>query len=533
MATIPVDCRAWPLSSSSSSIPSLKRVNSGKDRAAFSDKRFANLVCCCKNEENSDEMSVETRKNFSNLGRREALASMLAGISIGSSSSGSELEIQKGALASEINVEAALFNNEVAANSGITSDYVRPFAASGDLPLHSLLPTSRRLASSVPSQVWVSLHGPNQMQVSWITSDAGASTVDYGMSSGSYTHTAKGSSSSYTYERYTSGNIHFVRIGPLADNTTYFYRVGGVAPEFSFKTPPPAGPNVPITFAVVGDLGQTANTQSTLDHIQQSSYDVLILPGDLSYADGDQPRWDSYGHLVSPLASSRPWMVTQGNHEIEPHRGIEDFRAYNARWQMPYALSGSDSNLYFSFEVAGVHWLMLGSYADYSQSSNQYKWLQSDLAKVDRSKTPWLIGVVHAPWYNSNLAHYGEGDGMLEAMEDLLFKAKVDIVFAGHVHAYERSVRMYKGKPNNHGILYLNIGDGGNREGLARVYYPLQPKWSAFREASYGHGKLTITNSTTAVWTWHRNQDDESVIADSVIITTLSSSGGAALKLER
>lgn len=62
------------------------------------------------------------------------------------------------------------------------------------------------------------------------------------------------------------------------------------------------------------------------------------------------------------------------------------------------------------------------------------------MAKVDRTKTPWLIVVLHAPWYNSNTAHQGDGDGMMKSIEPLLFAAKVDILFAGHVHAYERSV---------------------------------------------------------------------------------------------
>lgn len=67
-------------------------------------------------------------------------------------------------------------------------------------------------------------------------------------------------------------------------------------------------------------------------------------------------------------------------------------------------------------------------------------WGQADLEKVDRSKTPWLIAVLHAPWYNSNSAHQGEGNKMMAAMESTLYAAKVDIMFAGHVHAYERAV---------------------------------------------------------------------------------------------
>ena len=48
--------------------------------------------------------------------------------------------------------------------------------------------------------------------------------------------------------------------------------------------------------------------------------------------------------------------------------------------------------------------------------------------------------LLHVPWYNSNFAHQGEGDSMMGAMEHLLYAAHVDIVIAGHVHAYERSV---------------------------------------------------------------------------------------------
>lgn len=59
---------------------------------------------------------------------------------------------------------------------------------------------------------------------------------------------------------------------------------------------------------------------------------------------------------------------------------------------------------------------------------------------MDRKKTPWLIVLFHVPWYNSNKAHQGAGDHMMTVMEPLLYAASVDLVLAGHVHAYERSV---------------------------------------------------------------------------------------------
>lgn len=107
---------------------------------------------------------------------------------------------------------------------------------------------------------------------------------------------------------------------------------------------------------------------------------------------------------------------------------------------MPYQESGSTSNLYYSFEVAGTHVIMLGSYVEFDAKSDQYRWLQADLAKIDRKKTPWVVVLLHAPWYNTNTAHQGEGESMRQAMEELLYNARVDVVFAGHVHAYERFV---------------------------------------------------------------------------------------------
>uniref|UniRef100_A0A5B6YUQ7 acid phosphatase n=2 Tax=Davidia involucrata TaxID=16924 RepID=A0A5B6YUQ7_DAVIN len=219
-------------------------------------------------------------------------------------------------------------------------------------------------------------------------------------------------------------------------------------------------------------------------------------------------------------------MVTQGNHEVETFPVIypRGFKAYNARWQMPYQESGSRSNLYYSFDVVGTHIVMLGSYTDFDASSDQYKWLEADLARVDRTKTPWLIVLLHAPWYNSNLAHKGEGESMRKAMEKMLCKARVDIVFAGHVHAYERFTRVYDKKADPCGPVHVTIGDGGNREGLALMFEEPSPSISLYREPSFGHGRLKILNDTHAHWSWHRNNDSNSVMADEMWLKSLSSS---------
>ncbi|EES16643.1 hypothetical protein SORBI_3008G036300 [Sorghum bicolor] len=323
-----------------------------------------------------------------------------------------------------------------------------------------------------PQQVHISVVGSDHMRVSWVTDDRRApSVVEYGTSPGNYTASSTGDHTTYRYFFYKSGAIHHVTIGPLEPSTTYYYRCGRSGDEFTLRTPPST---LPIEFVVVGDLGETGWTASTLSHITAGGggdYDMLLLPGDLSYnADTQQPLWDSFGRLVQPLASARPWMVTEGNHEVEALPGIpvvgelvKPFVAYNARWRMPYddgddeasgsSSSSTTSNLYYSFDAAGgaAHVVMLGSYAAFVEGSEQHRWLARDLARVDRRRTPWLLVLLHAPWYNTNQAHQGEGERMRVAMERLLYEARVDVVLAGHVHAYERFTRIYDNKADSRG----------------------------------------------------------------------------------
>ncbi|TYH77030.1 hypothetical protein E1A91_D04G119300v1 [Gossypium mustelinum] len=408
-----------------------------------------------------------------------------------------------------------LFPLQPSLSAGLQDDYIRQ-------PPRKVVVAPHLRSKSDPQQVHASLAGKEYMRISWVTDEKDvASKVEYGKVSGKYEAMAVGNHTSYHYFFYSSGKIHHVKIGPLEPATTYYYRCGGHGPEFSFKTPPQT---FPIEFVVVGDLGQTEWTASTLSHVDSKDYDVFLLPGDLSYADTQQPLWDSFGRLVEPYASRRPWMVTEGNHEIETFPIIypHGFKAYNARWLMPYQESGSTSNLYYSFDVAGSHIIMLGSYTDFDEDSAQYKWLESDLRKVDRKKTPWVIALLHAPWYNTNLAHKGEGESMRKAMEDLLYRARVDVVFAGHVHAYERFTRIYNNKADPCGPVYITIGDGGNREGLALMFENPTPEVSVYREPSFGHGRLRVVDESRAHWSWHRNKDSDPFVADVVWLQSLT-----------
>ncbi|CAN0095813.1 unnamed protein product, partial [Hapterophycus canaliculatus] len=93
-------------------------------------------------------------------------------------------------------------------------------------------------------------------------------------------------------------------------------------------------------------------------------------------------------------------------------------------------------NSFYSFDVGPVHVVVLNPYTATAENSAQYEWLQKDLESTDRTLTPWLLAMMHCPWYNSNLAHQGErqAETAMGAMEPLLYQHKAAITIAGHVH---------------------------------------------------------------------------------------------------
>ena len=246
-------------------------------------------------------------------------------------------------------------------------------------------------------------------------------------------------------------------------------------------------------------------------------------------------------------------MVCPGNHEIEYGSDGRVFLAFEERYKMPavkpaefgtitippainpnngkpycgssvFQMEYNWGNSFFSYEAASAHFIYLNPYSTTDEQSAQYQWLLSDLESVDRSVTPWLIVVMHCPWYNSNTLHYAEEQTvwMRDAMESIFYKHHVNIVFTGHVHAYERTYPVFQNETRSDGVVYITIGDGGNKEGHADTYYD-PPSWSAYRNGTqYGHGELSLWNKDKLTWRWFRNVDGEIVDKDEVHLCNIA-----------
>ncbi|KAJ3687126.1 hypothetical protein LUZ61_016290 [Rhynchospora tenuis] len=278
---------------------------------------------------------------------------------------------------------------------------------------------------------------------------------------------------------------------------------------------------------LMGDLGQTYDSNSTLTHYKANTdAAALLCLGDFSYADQypnhDNVRWDTWGRFTESSVAYQPWIWTVGNHKLD-FGETTPFKPMSYRYPTPYTASGSTEQYYYSVRRASAHIIELASYSSYGKNTPQYVWLQSELKKVNRAVIPWLIVTVHAPWYNSYVKHYMEGETMRVQFEAWMVQYKVDVVFAGHHRISNIDYNITNANcspvPNNNAPLYITVGDGGNVEGLASEMTQPQPSYSAYREASYGHGILDIKNKTHAYFSWQRNQDGDGVTADSIWIT--------------
>jgi len=365
-------------------------------------------------------------------------------------------------------------------------------------------------AASQPVRVHLSLTGDvTEMVVMWQTADMKSATLcRYGTSSGLYTQNVTGTSDSYTTKSYSSGLIHTAILINLFPSTIYFYQCGDISAwssEFNF-TAAPIGQR-PVRILTVGDLGTTIHSQSTINGMMNQPSDLIYHVGDMSYADVDTSVWDEWFDMVQPIASTMPLMVLPGNHE-----NYYNFVSFKKLFLMPSRHSGSTGdNFYYSFDYSYIHFISLSSESDYSQSSVQYAWLQSDLARVNRVKTPFIVVGWHRPWYSSSTAHQGEGTKMMQAMESLLYSFKVDLCITGHVHSYERTYPVYNWKITKDGPIHVVVGDGGNREGIP-PFQPQQPNWSAIRIPQYGYSIFNVFNRTHLHFEMH--QDDNWHIVD-------------------
>ncbi len=297
--------------------------------------------------------------------------------------------------------------------------------------------------------------------------------------------------------------IHRVTLKNLRFNTTYYYRCGdyhgGWSDQFHFTTVPAA--KWSPTLAVYGDLGD-ANSRSLpllQELAQNGQLAAIIHDGDFAYDLHSLQGLvgDHFMRDIEPIAAYIPYMTAVGNHEQ-----AYNFSHYKNRFSMP-----ANENFYYSFNLGSACFVAFSTefyFVDHKLAKRQYTWLKQTLLDSNCSRAPWLFTYGHRPMYCSSLDHDDctrNSSIIRTALEELFYKAGVDVAIWAHEHNYERTYPVYQERVYlaNKAPVHIISGSAGCKEDHDPIKGPRGP-WSAYRSEDYGFGLLTILNATHVYW---------------------------------
>jgi acid phosphatase type 7 len=274
--------------------------------------------------------------------------------------------------------------------------------------------------------------------------------------------------------------VYRARLTKLLPGQEFRYRVLKAGkPVFDATGRARKSADQPFRFALFGDCGQGTPAENAVAYqAYLAKPDFIFIPGDIVYSSGRIieyrtkffPSYNSDEPSAkngAPLLRSVPFIAAPGNHDtaLNNYLRFPDSLAYFLYWDQPlngpvappdavkavHTLTGSTSAqpaflegakpryprmANFSFDYGNSHWTVLdaNTYMDWSNPTLR-EWLAKDLAAA-KSAT-WRIVTFHQPGFNSSKQHFSEQ--YMRLLSPIFEANRVDIVFSGHVHNYQRT----------------------------------------------------------------------------------------------
>ncbi len=295
--------------------------------------------------------------------------------------------------------------------------------------------------------------GRTDMVIRWETDKKVDCRVEFGFDSlktGSYEAGLRGEKE--------GGFLYEAELTELKPGTPYYYRVeyGGKKTSWYRFVTDFADKN-DFKFAVMGDSRSHPEIFSRIMELTgEYSPSLIISMGDLVAHGEAYPEWSKYYFdIVKNIACSIPIVSTLGDHETayKGKNGGELFR-YFLRKDEPM------DRQYFSFDYGNAHFVSLDY--RYPDNGEMVDWFVRDMSA---SQAKWTFVYMHRPCYNMGGHRSDWGRGVWPALFE---KYRVDLVFAGHSHLYERFQPTVSSKKNLDQVV-THITTGGAGAGLYDV----------------------------------------------------------------
>jgi hypothetical protein len=245
-----------------------------------------------------------------------------------------------------------------------------------------------------------------------------------------------------------------VRLDGLSPGTGYRYKVlagekSEASDEGSFTTAP--AENKPFKLIVYGDSrSDPAAHAAVVRAIEAAPSDFLVNTGDLVAMGDEEDDWRSFFAIEHKLLRDRCVFASIGNHELAGDTGV------GAAAFLRYFASGDGDGkdrpkLYGSFRWSNTRFFLLNAMDNWA--GEERAWLKEELdrALVEPGLAHRFAVLHHGP-YSSGPHGSNERlhkNGVMQILRD----GKVDLVIAGHDHAYERGA--------GEGIKYVVSGGAG------------------------------------------------------------------------
>jgi len=224
-----------------------------------------------------------------------------------------------------------------------------------------------------------------------------------------------------------------VKITGLTAGTRYWYRIAALdGQQHSFQAAPAAPED--FSFAVYGDNRHAGGfswhssvVKAILREDASQHFRFVLNSGDIVERPGKGHgwQWATFLRDITPLAASRPYEVSLGNHESggkpEPFNEYFDY-GHPEHWR--------------AFDYAGVRFLMLSTEDDLKPGSPQFVWMEKALDERP-ADTRFTVVTLHKPLLTHDPRERYNDPGRRGELEPVFAAKGVDIVFAGHVHSYE------------------------------------------------------------------------------------------------
>jgi 3',5'-cyclic AMP phosphodiesterase CpdA len=341
---------------------------------------------------------------------------------------------------------------------------------------------------------------PGSVTVLWHSDDADAawSVETRAEAGGSWEKAQAPTSRRVAVEGIEPHRVYRTVLTGLKPGALFRYRVRkGDAVVFESEARAPKSADQSFRFVAFGDVGAGTEEQKPLAlRAYLEKPDLVVIPGDIVYergqiADYREKFWPVYNAdepsaVGSPLIRSTPVVAAPGNHDTDT-RDLDkypDGLAYYLYWEQPLngplaaegtafvpPLTASDARrkafaegagdayprmTNFSFDYGNTHWTIVDSnpYVDWTDSTLA-KWVADDLAKA--KDATWRFVAFHHPGFNSAREHYEQQQ--MRLLAPVLEAGKVDVVFCGHVHNYQRSYPL-RFVPDKQGTLLVGGRDG-------------------------------------------------------------------------